>query len=109
MHTPEQAKELWCPMVRIARREQVEPRSDWLAESSSNIEIVAGCNTDAAAGLRIPKSCRCVADQCAMWRWHPTPRMMPSTGELVMNGVGGIVDPIPAKGYCGLAPASVTL
>lgn len=109
MHTPQEAKKLWCPMVRIARREQVEPRSDWIAETSSNIEIVAGCNTDALGGLRIPKSCRCVADLCAMWRWHPTTRMMPSTGELVMNGVGGIVDPIPAKGYCGLAPASVTL
>lgn len=44
-----------------------------------------------------------------MRRWHPTTRLLPATGELVMNGVGGIVDPIPAKGCCGLAGVTTTI
>lgn len=62
MHTPEQAKELWCPMVRIARREDTHP-------DEGGAIVVAGCNTDALCGMRVPASCRCIGDRCAMWRW----------------------------------------
>lgn len=65
MHTPDQARELWCPMVRIAR--------DETTGDDHGRTIVAGCNTDALGGLRVPNSCRCIADQCAMWRWAPEP------------------------------------
>lgn len=51
MHTEEQARELWCPMVRHV----------------VNAETVA-------AGNRFEEGfhaneCRCVVSQCAMWRW----------------------------------------
>ncbi|SFJ85337.1 hypothetical protein [Bradyrhizobium sp. cf659] len=63
MHTPEQAKDLWCPMVRIARRETFNP--DGLGDTV----LVGGCNTDALGRNRVPASCTCIADKCAMWRW----------------------------------------
>lgn len=85
-HTPEQARELWCPMVRIARNER----------SGLGLQMVAGCNTDALGGVRVPASCRCIADKCAMWRWEP------GQGDLVTPGASGY---IPAHGYCGLAGA----
>lgn len=61
-HTEEQAKKLWCPMARVARREDLD-------RDRGPTVIVGGCNTDALGGNRIPASCRCVASQCAMWRW----------------------------------------
>lgn len=76
MHTPDQARELWCPMVRIARHESVDvpvpiiPGSGHSGASHQALPtIVAGCNTDALGRNRVPASCRCIADQCAMWRW----------------------------------------
>lgn len=79
MHTVEQAKELWCPMVR-------------------------GLAADH------PTTCRCIADQCAMWRWD----------EYKADGQRAIVDDpnlgfggkrevtkdvyIGVRGHCGLAP-----
>jgi len=73
MHTPDQARELWCPMVRIARREvnqQVRPSGlgEWREVEELHL-AVGGCNTDALGGNRVPASCRCIADKCAMWRW----------------------------------------
>jgi len=79
MHTPEQAKGLWCPMVRIARREDPDP--------NARTTVVAGCNTDALGKVRVPASCRCIANECAMWRWADGP-----------DGLG----------YCGLAPLPKT-
>lgn len=105
MHTPEQAKELWCPMVRIARREPVAVLQEDGSTKSSEVAFYQtdGNNTDALGGNRVPASCRCIADQCAMWQWHPTTLLHPDTGALTMNGPGGITDRIPAKGFCGLA------
>lgn len=95
-HTAEQARELWCPMVRIARREVITPAEikhtgvgEFFAETPETLAIVGGCNTDALGGLRVPKSCRCIANQCAMWRWRP------NHGEHMAD---------KRKGYCGLAP-----
>lgn len=64
--TEKEAAEKWCPMVRIARRETFEP-------DSKGIAIVAGCNTDALGGLRVPASCRCIGSQCMMWTWLDNP------------------------------------
>lgn len=72
MMTVEQAGEVWCPMVRIARDESVTVRTAISTNLDSVKEerfIVGGCNTDALGGLRVPASCRCIADKCAMWRW----------------------------------------
>lgn len=86
MHTPEQAKDLWCPMARIAREEY---RADGTPESV----VVSGCNTDALGGNRIPASCRCVADQCAMWRWATKPHAQDGIDRSHMQ----------RHGYCGIA------
>ncbi len=67
MHTVEEAKELWCPMVRSARRE--EWHEAWDDYEVRTYTIVGGCNTDALGRNRVPGSCRCIADKCAMWRW----------------------------------------
>lgn len=66
-HTETQARELWCPMVRTARREIVTV--DLSAGTSDEPVVVGGCNTDALGRVRVPASCRCVASECAMWRW----------------------------------------
>lgn len=75
-HTPEQARALWCPMVRIARNESITIEKAAIGDIVHVTEqryIVGGCNTDALGGLRVPASCRCIADQCAMWRWATRP------------------------------------
>lgn len=87
MHNIEQARELWCPMVRIAR---VEP-TERLGRPDGEV-IVAGCNTDALGGIRVPTSCRCIADGCAMWRWVPGGKKS-SRGGRHPN----------TSGFCGLA------
>jgi hypothetical protein len=58
-------------MVRIARREPVVPQPRSIADAE-NVVVVAGCNTDALYGLRVPASCRCIAADCAMWRFADT-------------------------------------
>lgn len=72
-------------MVRIARREH--PHADWNGRTSGNAAVVAGCNTDALGSTRVPASCRCIANQCAMWRWA-------APGEHAAD---------TSRGYCGLA------
>lgn len=79
MHTVEQAKELWCPMVRIARREVVATHCQ---DTADNLAIVGGCNTDALGKTRVPASCRCIGEQCAMWRWsedRPMRKIVPAS------------------------------
>lgn len=55
MHTPEQAKDLWCPMVRA---------------SNGNDQPANAGNSEA---YRTPPFARCIGDKCAMWRWADTP------------------------------------
>ena len=76
MHTPEQAKALWCPMVRASNGE------DQSANAGNSEEY------------RTPSYAHCIADKCAMWRWEP------NQGDLINPGASGF---IPARGYCGLA------
>lgn len=94
MHTTQQARTLWCPMVRIARRETTVPNPN--PSHPGDEVVIAGCNTDALGGLRVPKSCRCIADQCAMWRW----------GEI---GLDENDKQVPTRGFCGLAGKSPRL
>lgn len=102
MHTPEQAKDLWCPMVRISRREPLFPGS----ESMFDVTIVAGCNTDALGGNRVPSSCKCIVDRCAMWRWVPMTESVPTTTLGASSEYARTfgVQTVRTHGYCGLAP-----
>lgn len=62
MHTPEQAKDLWCPMVR------------WTGISGASVNVDG----------------RCRAEQCAMWRWevrNVTARM-DSESQYALTGRG---------------------
>ena len=87
-------------MVRTARVEVVE-----FAYKGSEKTLVAGCNTDALGGNRVPASCRCIADRCAVWRWAPTTASVPTDTE----GASGTsvctwkTVPTQTVGYCGLA------
>lgn len=104
MHTVEQAKALWCPMARIARDESITIEKAAIGEMVHVTEqrhIVGGCNTDARGDTRVPSSCRCIADQCAMWRWgtYIAPPLGAEPGKLV-EGVNHRAE----WGYCGLAP-----
>jgi len=107
--TEEEAGGKWCPHVRIARSEIVEHESDESVGGGLFIvspevrTIVAGCNTDALGGLRVPGSCRCIASGCAMWRFASVedpywqrPARPPES-----------LQPAPLiksdRGYCGLA------
>lgn len=93
MHTPAQARELWCPMVRTARHEVIEvssPAVGGMREAHMEHHVIAGCNRDALGGGNLAASisdrhvplasCRCIADKCAMWRWGeetPLPKTLP--------------------------------
>jgi hypothetical protein len=88
--TVKEATGKWCPMVRGARHETYSTGGD----SKPVHTIVGGCNTDMLGGTRIPASCRCIADKCAMWRWIAYP------GK---NISGTHIDVPSAYGYCGLA------
>lgn len=83
MHTPEQAKELWCPMSRVAMAHRAEDETDYTIDPAvyNRVAIKSKPTT-------IPKSCNCMADKCAMWRW-PNVTNEPTT-----------------YGYCGLSPLS---
>lgn len=76
MTTATEAKELWCPMVRIARQEDPIKYADAYDRrpiyGQRPVAVVGGCNADALGSTRVPDSCRCIAGQCAMWRWIDT-------------------------------------
>lgn len=79
MHTPEQAGALWCPMVRVARHEMIivqDPSIGGLTSRHEEHHVVGGCNSASGPGRgpRNPASSRCIADQCAMWRWEDNAR-----------------------------------
>lgn len=78
MHTTEQAKKLWCPMVR--------------ATSGTDEPGNAG-NSPA---FRTPTYARCIASQCAMWRWNT-----PAGGRYVSESPADFE--ARRTGYCGLA------
>ena len=107
-HTEAKARELWCPMVRIARREVVN--INFAEGEPYEPVIVGGCNTDALGRTRVPASCRCIASECAMWRWVPSDEGMRYSGIEVFRLPNGRVEerakyePVPpTHGFCGLA------
>ena len=89
IRTEEQARELWCPMVRRESFRFVATQAPYLTEAGSAvIPLAAGVNRDVSTTAEhdLPK---CIASKCAMWRW-------------------AVIDPInyedgKASGYCGLA------
>lgn len=93
MHTEAQARELWCPMVRMARHEPDDPSLP--SGTLGNVRAVGGCNSGGPSA-RSPSSCRCIASQCAMWRWYDSAAR--GAFRAAQFGV-----PPPRRGFCGLA------
>lgn len=103
MHTPEQAKELWCPMARVAQAGQIDTAAAYnrtLTKSLNEVSVAVHDNFKlgqspapekrimVAIGVAVDRSmaANCVANQCAMWRTHSNK------------------PDLPERGYCGLAP-----
>lgn len=88
----------WCPHIRVARSEPVDPSVN--INAPGNATVVAGCNSDALGRNRVPGSCRCIGSGCMAWRWAGW-----------HNTRFGTVAPVPPAehrrgdrlGYCGLA------
>lgn len=86
MYTAKHARLLWCPMVRASNGED------------------SPCNAGNGEEYRSPKYARCIAQECAMWRWLPEP-----PAATVSIGIGLVTEELPRipterRGYCGLAP-----
>ena len=82
MHTPAEARALWCPMVRV------------------------GVTRDAGgpAGINDPEvefSRNCIAERCAMWRWEHTTASVPVVVNRARTFEQRVVR---THGYCGPAP-----
>lgn len=117
MHTPEQAKQLWCPMSRVAMATMPEGETEYTLDQAvyNRVAIKAKPTT-------IPKSCNCMADKCAMWRWgEDLPLPKTATGDVGPDGrtfqdadpnegvEACLVEPLESLrsrciGFCGLSP-----
>jgi len=117
MHTPEQAKELWCPMARVTQIGAVETNATYnraLVKTHIPIALRAdeGGEGDAIAATmlkvetQISAAARCIGDKCAMWRWGTfiAPPLDAVPGKLVA-GVNHRAD----WGYCGIAGTPVSV
>lgn len=80
MHTPEEAKTLWCPMVRLN-----------------------GENWSDARGARRDAYNNCIADRCAMWRWEKTTKSIPVVRGETRMYVTYEQRTMKTHGFCGLA------
>lgn len=86
MLSPEQARELWCPMARVAQVGAAETTATYnrvltkthvpvkLADASpEGFELGEEPKPIAATMLKVDlqlsRAARCVANECVMWRW----------------------------------------
>jgi len=84
MHTEDEARKLWCPMARYA----------WDEDKRAYNRYGFIGNDDTAEDVLNPESCRCIASECAVWRWF--------TDQQYAEGPGGTFA-LERHGYCGLA------
>lgn len=88
MHTTEEAKELWCPMVRIGFQQKGVSAT---VNDPSSIPDAQG---------------KCIANKCMMWRWHDEEGELlekdsDSEPDLILRKIDYKI--VLAKGYCGFA------
>lgn len=88
--TEEQAMRKWCPMARVVM--PVNQTANRVA--TSLLKMVDDRDRDYFTEQA--ENCKCVASDCAMWRWGGM-RYLPGTTATD----GGMND--EAHGYCGLA------
>lgn len=129
MHTTEQARELWCPMARVAQAGNIDipvaynrsltkevKAADVVAYASADEFKLGGEPIDAKtimvmnATPGMSMASMCLGDKCAMWRWAPaeeTRTKMRSAPNPMKPGET-IEYPVQEQlksdyGYCGLA------
>lgn len=90
MHTPEQAKELWCPHARVAQVGAVETQASYNRSLSKlhvpvkvaqagpeDFELGVEPRTKVATMLTLEAhpstAANCLGDKCAAWRWAEKP------------------------------------
>lgn len=88
MHTPEQARELWCPMARVAQIGVIETQAAYnrsiqkthrivgmVKATAEDFELGEQPKTEPVAILDVSvepsRASMCMADKCAMWRAEP--------------------------------------
>lgn len=104
MHTVEQAKSLWCPLVRHGSTDSSTFSRGFRNSNPTNKDAVGEKPIDEQE-----YGCHCVGDRCAMWRWGEFTTV--SRDEVVADpslGPGGkrviqVAASAPVAGYCGLA------
>jgi hypothetical protein len=85
MHTEEQAKKKWCPMVRPGAYDGT---------------VIDNRHTQKNGEVIWDFSC-CIASDCMMWRWTEEDRIVDIGGKEGFKGVR------QQLGYCGLAGTPV--
>lgn len=108
IYTEDEAKTKWCPEARVA-----VPLQDKSLTSAREFFAAVAANrvglsdqvvmTDGDDAKMNPKSARCLASECCMWRWlmvnqHGTGASLNMDGTLKFTTVN-------PRGYCGKAGA----
>lgn len=89
-NTPANAQKLWCPMVRL-----VSKGDNGLVSNGQT-----GLNRIDSGGVpHIPSASKCIAGNCAMWRWVSDPLKLPIT----VGAEAHRAQMAAHRGYCGLA------
>lgn len=123
MHTPEQAKDLWCPMARVAQIGAAETNATYnraLTKTHVPVKLADASPEGFELGeepkpitatmlkvdLQISGAARCISTECAMWRWdqrwESVPKKIEGAGGQPVNSFEQ--RPVKTHGYCGLAP-----
>ena len=87
MLTETEAKQRWCPMVRMAEEEGSGFAGTWN-------------RTWRSRPIPNPDECRCIASDCAMWRWTDDSAWEGDGLERTAEESDG---KWVRRGYCGLA------
>jgi len=96
MHTPDEAKGLWCPFVRVGVMSELEGLFTPLNLPAYNRLLHArGEPKDAVGTIRL-EYCNCLADGCSAWRWA-------ETFSVTDRHDAEIAEKFMGKGFCGLA------
>jgi hypothetical protein len=68
MHTEEEAKKLWCPMVRHEGDSAGSFNRGWHSSNPLN-QTPPGDADGAVEAIHGNYTCNCLASGCALWRW----------------------------------------
>jgi hypothetical protein len=87
MHTEDEAREKWCPFVRMTQAERMAPA----------VNRVEGPHAPKGKGYG-QTGCQCIASECMAWRWGPDEHTVQRDGRMHIT-----YGKDTGKGECGLA------